>query len=41
MCGRMCRPAAGDLSVERAMIGRRISETELDLLDILAPDGRP
>ena len=39
MCGKMSRPSTGDLSVERAMIGRRISETELDLLDILAPDG--
>jgi hypothetical protein len=32
-------PAGTPLAVERAMIGRRISETELDLLDILASEG--
>jgi aminoglycoside phosphotransferase (APT) family kinase protein len=43
--GLMCRtmaqaPQRGlSLSVERAMIGRRVSETELDLLDILGPEG--
>jgi aminoglycoside phosphotransferase (APT) family kinase protein len=30
---------AGDLSVERAAIGRRASETEIDLLALLAPKG--
>jgi aminoglycoside phosphotransferase (APT) family kinase protein len=41
ICRRMAEPiAAGTpIPVERAMIGRRISETELDLLDILAPEG--
>jgi aminoglycoside phosphotransferase (APT) family kinase protein len=41
ICRSMARPArpGAPLSVERAMIGRRISETELDLLDILAPEG--
>lgn len=35
-------PAAGmPIAVERAMIGRRFSETELDLLDILAPEVNP
>ena len=40
MCRSMARPAeAGTpIAVERAMIGRRVSETELDLLDILAPE---
>jgi hypothetical protein len=34
-----CPAQAGvRITVERAMIGRRISETELDLLDILAPE---
>jgi len=39
ICRRMAEPAAAGkpVTVERAMIGRRISETELDLLDILAP----
>jgi aminoglycoside phosphotransferase (APT) family kinase protein len=39
MCRSMACPgqAGGRITVERAMIGRRISETELDLLDILAP----
>ncbi|WP_293675739.1 phosphotransferase family protein [uncultured Phenylobacterium sp.] len=31
---------AGDRSVERAAIGRRTSENEIDLLAILAPEGR-
>jgi aminoglycoside phosphotransferase (APT) family kinase protein len=41
ICRRMAHPAQGGtpITVERAMIGRRISETELDLLDILAPEG--
>ena len=40
ICRAMASPAqAGTpIPVERAMIGRRISETELDLLDILAPE---
>ncbi len=39
MCRSMACPgqAGGRITVEGAMIGRRISETELDLLDILAP----
>jgi hypothetical protein len=32
---------AGDRSVERAAIGRRASETEIDLLTMLAPRGGP
>jgi len=41
ICRRMAQPveAGMPISVERAMIGRRISETELDLLDILAATG--
>jgi aminoglycoside phosphotransferase (APT) family kinase protein len=41
MCRTMARPAQAGMpiGVERAMIGRRVSETELDLLDILAPEG--
>jgi aminoglycoside phosphotransferase (APT) family kinase protein len=41
ICRRMAHPAHTDapITIERAMIGRRISETELDLLDILAPQG--
>jgi aminoglycoside phosphotransferase (APT) family kinase protein len=41
ICRRMARPAQPGMpvTVERAMIGRRISETELDLLDILASEG--
>ena len=41
ICRSMARPArpGAPLTVERAMIGRRISETELDLLDILAAEG--
>ncbi len=41
ICRRMAEPgpAGTPLAVERAMIGRRISETELDLLDILASEG--
>jgi aminoglycoside phosphotransferase (APT) family kinase protein len=41
MCLTMARPAQADvpMTVERAMIGRRFSETELDVLDILAPEG--
>jgi aminoglycoside phosphotransferase (APT) family kinase protein len=40
MCRAMARPARAGMPIplERAMIGRRISETELDLLDILAPE---
>jgi len=40
-CRNMAQPPRPGLpiAVERAMIGRRISETELDLLDILAPEG--
>ena len=37
-CGMMQRFRAGpDHSMERAMIGRRASETEIDLLRLLAP----
>ena len=37
-CGMMQRfRSAGEHSVERAMIGRRASETEIDLLRLLAP----
>jgi aminoglycoside phosphotransferase (APT) family kinase protein len=40
ICRSMARPAQAGMPIplERAMIGRRISETELDLLDILAPE---
>ena len=39
-CGMMQRFRAGpDHSMERAMIGRRASETEIDLLRLLAPRG--
>lgn len=39
-CAMMAREfQAGDRSVERAAIGRRTSETEIDLLAILAPPG--
>lgn len=40
ICRSMARSAQAGMPipVERAMIGRRISETELDLLDILAPE---
>jgi aminoglycoside phosphotransferase (APT) family kinase protein len=40
LCRAMARPPAAGMpiAVERAMIGRRFSETELDLLDILAPE---
>ena len=40
MCREMARPPEPDapITVERAMIGRRVSETELDLLDLLAPE---
>jgi hypothetical protein len=31
---------AGDRSFERAAMGRRASETEIDLLNMLAPEGR-
>ena len=36
MCQQMARPlqAGSSIHVERAMIGRRVSETELDLLDL-------
>src|SRR5208282_4427290 len=39
ICRSMAQPPRPSLpiAVERAMIGRRVSETELDLLDILAP----
>jgi len=40
-CGMMQRFRTGsDHSIERAMIGRRSSETEIDLLRLLAPRGR-
>jgi aminoglycoside phosphotransferase (APT) family kinase protein len=40
-CGMMQRFRAGpEHSVERAMIGRRASETEIDLLRLLAPRGK-
>jgi aminoglycoside phosphotransferase (APT) family kinase protein len=40
-CGMMQRFRIGpDHSMERAMIGRRSSETEIDLLRLLAPRGR-
>ena len=40
-CGMMQRfRAAPDHSMERAMIGRRSSETEIDLLRLLAPRGK-
>jgi aminoglycoside phosphotransferase (APT) family kinase protein len=40
-CAMMAREfQAGDRSVERAAIGRRASETEIDLLNMLAPEGR-
>jgi aminoglycoside phosphotransferase (APT) family kinase protein len=40
-CGMMQRFRTGpDHSMERAMIGRRSSETEIDLLRLLAPRGR-
>jgi aminoglycoside phosphotransferase (APT) family kinase protein len=39
-CGMMQRFRAGpERSIERAMIGRRASETEIDLLRLLAPRG--
>jgi aminoglycoside phosphotransferase (APT) family kinase protein len=39
-CGMMQRFRQGpDHSMERAMIGRRSSETEIDLLRLLAPSG--
>jgi len=39
-CGMMARFRAGpEHSIERAMIGRRASETEIDLLRLLAPRG--
>ncbi len=43
ICRSMACPAQAGvpITVERAMIGRRISETELDLLDLLAPEGVP
>ncbi|MET0443385.1 MAG: phosphotransferase family protein [Pseudorhodoplanes sp.] len=41
-CGMMQRFRDGpDHSLERAMIGRRSSETEIDLLRLLAPRGAP
>jgi aminoglycoside phosphotransferase (APT) family kinase protein len=40
-CGMMQRFRSGpDHSMERAMIGRRSSETEIDLLRLLAPRGK-
>jgi aminoglycoside phosphotransferase (APT) family kinase protein len=40
-CGMMQRFRSGpEHSIERAMIGRRSSETEIDLLRLLAPRGR-
>jgi aminoglycoside phosphotransferase (APT) family kinase protein len=40
-CGMMQRFRSGpDHSMERAMIGRRASETEIDLLRLLAPRGK-
>ena len=37
-CETMSRPTAdGGLPVERAVIGRRSSETEIDLLNLIAP----
>ena len=40
-CGMMQRFRSGpERSVERAMIGRRASETEIDLLRLLAPRAR-
>ncbi|MEE4299988.1 MAG: phosphotransferase family protein [Pseudomonadales bacterium] len=43
MCMMMTRAHLSGMarSVERAAIGRRVSETELDLLDLLAPEGGP
>lgn len=42
-CGEMSHAfqQGTDRSVERGMIGRRVSETELDLLDIIAPMEAP
>jgi aminoglycoside phosphotransferase (APT) family kinase protein len=42
MCMTMTRAhlTGAARSVERAAIGRRVSETEIDLLNLLAPDGR-
>ena len=42
MCGGMMQRfrEGPDHSMERAMIGRRASETEIDLLRLLAPRGR-
>jgi aminoglycoside phosphotransferase (APT) family kinase protein len=41
MClGMLARFERGDRSIERAMIGRRASETEIDLLRLLAPRPR-
>lgn len=39
-CGEMSHEfqQGRDMRVERGMIGRRVSETELDLLDIIAPE---
>ncbi len=40
-CGMMQRFRAGpEHSIERAMIGRRASETEIDLLRLIAPRGK-
>ena len=41
-CQSMALPVSdgAPVSVERAMIGRRVSETELDLLDLLEPELR-
>jgi hypothetical protein len=40
-CGMMQRfRTSPEHSIERAMIGRRSSETEIDLLRLLAPRGK-
>ncbi len=42
MCGKLSRQPAADepLSVERAMIGRRVSEAQIDLLSLIAEGGK-
>jgi hypothetical protein len=37
--GMRARSAGNDRSLERAMIGRRASEAEIDLLHLIAPLG--
>jgi hypothetical protein len=39
-CGMMRRSRGLEQSIERAMIGRRASETEIDLLRLLARRGK-